>query len=179
MGRTVRELSPRGGGPIAEALGEYLLDFAEVEAALSRLFAYLKSMHPEDPGRWDDDAWKDAEEEMGGLTAGQLAREVDKLVRKALNAECEAESSARDIWNDLSERGWPVIADRNSLVHRELASAEEVMDSAQTTLMLRSGDLLTESGLRVRANAVRRLATDLRNFYGTFVWAKVHRAGGV
>ena len=173
MGRTVGELSAPGGGPIAEALGEYLLDFAEVEAALSLLFAFLKSMDPQDPSRWDDDAWKDAEGEIGKLTAGQLAGKVNKLVLKALNAESEAELRARDIWCDLAERGCPVIADRNLLVHRQLMNVEEVIDSAQTGLVLRSGDLLTESGLRVRANAVRRLATDLRKFYGTFVQAKV------
>ena len=181
MGRTVGELSAPGGGPIAEALGEYLLDFAEVEAALSLLFAFLKSMDPQDPSRWDDDAWKRAEEEIGArqLSAGQLAGEVNDLVLKALNAESETESNARDIWCDLAKRGWPVIADRNSLVHRQLSRVEEVMDSAQTTLVLRNGDLLTESVLRARATSVRRLAIDLRNFYGTFVWAKVHRAGGV
>ena len=175
MGRTVGELTPPGGGPIAEALGEYLLDFAEVEAALSRLFAYLKSRDPEDPGKWDDDAWKAAEDEIDKcrLSVGKLAGEVNKLVLRALNPTSEAEAGALNVWSALEKRGRLVIADRNSLVHRQVKDAEETIDWAQTALVLSSGGVLTESGVRTRAEAVRSIAVDLKNFYGTFVQAKV------
>lgn len=179
MGRTVGELTPRGGGPIAEALGEYLLDFAEVEAALSRLFAFLKSMDPEDPGKWDDEAWERAEDEIDErqLSAGKLAGEVNKLVLKALDPAFEAEASALSVWGDLTKRGRRVIADRNALVHRQMKGVEDVIDWAQTGLVLSNGDSLTESGVRTRAEAVRGVGVDLKNFYGTFVWAKVQSRG--
>ena len=175
MGRTVGELTPPGGGPIAEALGEYLLDFAEVEATLSRLFAFLKSMDPEDPGKWDDDARKGAEDEIDDrqLSAGKLAGEVNKLVLKALDPMSEPEAGALNVWSDLKKRGRRVIADRNSLVHRQMKDVEDVIDWAQTGLVLSNGDVLTESGVRTRAEAVRSIAVDLKNFYGTFVQAKV------
>lgn len=174
MGRKVGDLVPPRGETIGEALGEYMLHFAEVEAALSLLFAFLKSMDPEDPGRWDPDAWERAEKEIDDcrLSAGQLAKRVNELVLPALDGESETQSTARDVWRELVKRGRPVIDDRNALVHRQLRAADE-MDSTQTGLVLHNGDHLTEAVVRTRAESVWRLAVDLRNFYGTLVRAQV------
>ena len=181
MGRTVGELADPGGGPIAEALGEYLLDFAEVEATLSFLFAFLKSRDADDPGRWNQELRELAEKEISdsNLSAGRLAGEVNRLVLEALDEGFESESRARDVWRDLADRGCPVVQDRNSLVHRQLTSVDEVIGTPQTGLVLRNGVLLTEPEVRTRAMAARQLANDLRNFYGTFLGAKVQSKSGV
>lgn len=177
MGRTWGELGGSDGGPIAEALGDYFLAFAEVEAALTLLFARCKSASPDDWMARDGSAWRDAEREIDERrwSAGKLADEVDQLIRGTLNEGSKPEASAREDWGALVARGKPIIAERNDIVHKQLKNVDHVLDNTLTGLILRNGDSLTEESVRSRAAVVWEYASELRDFYGTLLWAKSRR----
>ena len=69
-------------------------------------------------------------------------------------------------------RGRPIIDERNDIVHKQLKNVDDVLDNALTGLILRNGDLLTEAYVRSRAADVSEYAFELRDFYGTLLWAK-------
>ncbi|MYE31962.1 MAG: hypothetical protein F4X80_04760 [Chloroflexi bacterium] len=156
---------------IPEALGDYFLYFAQIEEAMTVLFAVCQSIDPENVVEFR--AWLEAESRIDPerLSAGRLHRELQGLVPSALGGDSEPGSNARDAWDELSPRIERAIDDRNSLIHRELPRVEYLTATTQPGISLHDGGVLTYSGLTERAGFFQDITYELRTFLWTFIRA--------
>jgi hypothetical protein len=180
LGRKFGDFEEPDGGPIALALGEYLLAFARVEARLAFLFAFMRGFSMSSPPHYlDHGQYHSAQDELDqkGLSAGELARQVDELVTGALGCETELEISVLDEWKRLTTRGKQIIDQRNTLVHKQLPSVVEILGSPEKALLLWDGEVIDESDLRRQTEPVWDLRRDLTNFVGTFLGVKIRGVG--
>ena len=150
-----------------EALGQYLFDFAKLEAELTVLLAYCRSAPDAEHSKRM--TWEEVENWVWDkLTAGALRHEADEALTDLLGRARHAEPALGGVWAELNKQCKAAIEERNDLLHKLLPTAEELLDTEATGFIFRNDvrvdeDLLADAAqLQVLASGVRGVVVQLR-----------------
>ena len=161
------------GGLAAEAVGEYMLAFAELETSLAQLFIYSVSVLENDGTKWDEKKRRQAEKRIQDRrwSAGRLLKHTSKAMKARLRRySAESGPSVLQHWRPVGNRCNEAIALCNRFVHEHFAEAtDDVLLDPGIMFVVRKEEVQESIDLKAEAVKLYELAFDVKKAWGLLV----------